>query len=324
MSGKIFCLDTLIKLGNLHRDLMSKIKTSINLFLTNKDIYDFINKFIEENNLTKAFPIGISINYVIAHDSYHESNIKKLKTGDFIKIDVGFIENGNIIDSARTFVYRTENIPKCILDCEKIANGVEDFIRKQIDQDGKIQIQKISAITNTLIGLEGYNALDYLGGHTIEKGKVHGGNYILNKPLKLLPKEASVFINAFAEIGDEEMFAIEIYIGEKKASGEMIKSSTIPPTHYQVNHEELSKIKLNNEEKDVLEQISIQTNNLVYEYTLHKNFNFKIIKKLIDLGAIIKHDALEFKCANNKEKIKYIQYEDCYLIRDGELINLSK
>lgn len=118
------------------------------------------------------------------------------------------------------------------------------------------------------------------------------------------------------------MFAIEIYIGEKKSSGNMIKSLTIPITHYQVDKLSLPNIKLNQEEKDIIDKIAIKTNYLVYDYTFHKDFNKKIIKKLIELGAIIKHDALEFK-SNCKEKIKYIQYEDCYLVRNGKLINLS-
>jgi len=207
------------------------------------------------NNLSKAFPIGISINHVIAHDSFHESNVVNLKKGDFIKIDVGLIEDGNIIDCARTFVYKSE-IPQCIIDCEEIAREVEKFIEKQIDEEGKVPIQKISAITNALICSKGYNALDYLGGHTIELGKVHGQHYILNKPLKLLPKEAIQFINPDAEIGREEMFAIEVYIGEKKDYGNMIKSKTIPITHYQLNdqQEEIAHIKFNSKEKDTIEK----------------------------------------------------------------------
>jgi len=329
MLENIFCLNTLNKLGNFHRDLMLQLQNSMDTFITDKDIYDFINKFIEENNLLKAFPIGISINWIIAHDSFHESNLKTLKEEDFIKIDVGLIESGNIIDCARTFVYKSNNpipipIPICIGDCEKICNGVEDYIRKQIETEGKVSIQKISALTNALIISKGYNALDFLGGHTIEYGKVHGKHYILNKPLKLLPKEASLFIDPNAEIGSEEMFAIEIYLGEKKTSGNMIKSTSLPITHYQVNFEDLEKIKLNQKEKETINKILFKTNNLVYEYIIHKEFCDKIIKSLIEKNAIIKHEPLEFKCFNNKEKIKYIQYEDCFLIRGRQLINLSK
>ena len=324
MKNYIFDIDILKKIAGLHRNLMTLIKESLNTFGTNKDIYMYIDNYICQNNLSKAFPIGISINHIIAHDSYHDTNIKKLIIGDFIKIDVGLIELGNIIDCARTFVYKSV-IPQCILDCEEISNKVELYIREQIKLEGKVQIQKISALTYANIVCKGYSALDYLGGHTIEFNKVHGKHYILSKPLKLLPKEAYAFIDSSAEISDEEMFAIEIYIGEQKASGEMVKSSTIPITHYQVNDtEQLSNIKLNQDETTTLNKLIEISNNLVYEYTNHKQFNPKIIKKLIESNAIIKHEALEFVCVNKKDKIKYIQYEDCFLVRNGELINLSK
>lgn len=324
MSKNIFDLEILNKLAGFHRNLMKQIGESLDTFQTNKDIYIYIDNYISENNLLKAFPIGISINQVIAHDSYHESNLKSLKQGDFIKIDVGLIESGNIIDSARTFVYKSD-IPQCILDCKEITGKVEQFIREQIELEGKIQIQKISAFAFANIVSKGYSTVDYLGGHTIEFGKVHGSHYILNKPLKLLPKEASMFIDSGAEIGDEEMFAIEIYIGEKKTSGEMIKSSTIPITHYQINdQEQLVNIKLSRDELDVIKKLNEITKGLVYEYLIHKQFNPKIIKKLIDSNAIIKHEPLEFVNSNKKEKIKYIQYEDCFIIRNGQLINLSK
>lgn len=319
-----FNLEILNKLGCYHKKIMSELGEQMDFFETNKDIYNYINNYINNNNLKKAFPIGISINHIIAHDSYHDSNVKNLKKGDFIKIDIGLIELGNIIDSARTFVYKSE-IPKCIDDCKSIAKSIEEAICKDITEGKPILIQKISALTNALVTMKGYHTLDYLGGHTIEYGKVHGKHYILNKPLKLLPKEAQMFINPNAEIGNGEMFAIEIYIGEKKSNGTMIKSSTIPVTHYQINEDLNDKeiLKLKSDEKNVLDKIKIDTLGLVYEYNLHQNYDTKIIKKLIDLNFIIKHEPLEFK-SNSKEKIKYIQYEDCFIILDNQLINLSE
>ena len=273
--------------------------------------------------MLKAFPIGISINNVIAHDSFHESLIKKLKVGDFIKIDVGMIELGNIIDSARTFVYKSD-LPQCVIDCKTIAKSVEESISKDIIEGKHVLIQKISALTNALITMKGYNALDYLGGHTIEYGKVHGSHYILNKPLKLLPKEAQMFIDPSATIKEGEMFAIEIYIGDKKSNGTMIKSTTLPVTHYQVNDEIIKDVleKLKPNEKKLFEKIKLETRGLAYEYTIHSNYNTQIVNKLIKENYIIKHEALEFK-SSSKEKIKYIQYEDCFIIKDNQLINLS-
>ena len=318
-----FSIEILNKLSNHHKKIMNLIKDQLNNFITNKDIYDFINNYYSDNNLKKAFPIGISINNIIAHDSFHVSNIIKLKKGDFIKIDLGLIESGNIIDSARTFVFKNIEYPQSILDSKVIAMEVEKFIRKELENNGKVSIQRISTLTNALIVAKGYSSLDFLGGHTIEFNKVHGSNYILNKPLKLLPIEALEYINPNAEIGTGEMFAIEIYIPEKKYAGTMIQNVSIPITHYQINQDKnILDFKLNLEEIEVYNKLRLETNNLVYEYIIHSKYPYSIIKKFIEKEIIIKHYPLEFK-TETKEKIKYIQYEDCYIILNGELINLS-
>lgn len=320
----LFDLNILTKLGTYHKKLMTELEKQFDLFISDKDIYIYIDNYIKQYDLKKAFPIGISINHIIAHDSYYENEIKILKKGDFVKIDVGLIEQGNIIDSARTFVYKTDFIHQSILDCRSIAKSVEEAINKDVIESNTILIQKISALTNALINIKGYNALDFLGGHTIEYGKVHGKHVILNKPLKLLPIEAKMFVNPDAKICEGEMFAIEIYIGEKKSNGSMFKSNTIPITHYQINEEltndEILKLKIN--ERQIFHDIKTNTNGLVYEWSEHKKYNSQIIKKLIDTNYIVKHEALEFK-SNSKEKIKYVQYEDCFIIKDNKLINLS-
>lgn len=155
---KSFDLAILNKLANSHRELMSLLARSIDSFETNKDIFEYVDNFIQQNHLTKAFVIGISINHIIAHDSYHPANLKKLFPGDFIKIDVGLIEQGNIIDCARTFVYKSSGSkPQCILDSEEICGKIEEYISKQVELTGKVSIQKISALTNALIVTRGYS-----------------------------------------------------------------------------------------------------------------------------------------------------------------------
>ncbi len=317
-----FDLEILNKLGNYHKKIMRELAIQIDLFQTNEDIYNYINNFLNINSLNKAFPIGISINHIIAHDSYHDSNLIKLKSGDFIKIDIGLIEQGNIIDSARTFTYKSYH--KSIDDCKSIAKSIEETLRNEIIEGKPILIQKISTLTNDLIMAKGYNALDYLGGHTIEYGKVHGKHIILNKPLTALPKEVEQFIDSKAQINQGEMFAIEIYIGEGNDQGYMFKSRTIPTTHFQLNENlTIDKInELNLDEYEIFNKIKIMTNGLVYEHFIHKNLNVKIIQKLIEQNYIIKHEPLVFESKTGK-KIKYVQYEDCFIILNNQLINLS-
>ncbi len=322
----IFNLEILEKLGNHHKNLMLLLEQNLDNFFSDKDIYKYISDYYNNNKLIKAFPVGISINQVIAHNSYHHNNIIYLKIGDFIKIDFGLIENGNIIDGARTFIYKSSdnNLTKPILDCKEIVFKIEDFIRKNIQENGKVLIQKISVLTNALIVSKGYNSIGLLGGHTIELNKVHGSKLILNKPLKLLPEQALKFIDPLDEIGQEEMFAIEVYIPEIKSDGDMIQSLNIPTTHYELDLTNTNIIlKLNSKLKKIIEEIKKETLGMVYEYHIHKKFSDIEINNLISLGIIKKHYPLEFKTIDNKI-IKYVQYEDCYLVRNGNLINLTR
>jgi len=295
------------------------VKSNINSWNSNKEIYENINKYMFDNNLNKAFPIGISINNIVAHNSYHESNQKKLCKGDYIKIDVGLEESGNIIDSARTFVYQEEE-SKVITDSKEIVNQIEKYIQKELDLHGSIMIQKISVLTNVLIVSRGYNSIGLLGGHTIELGKVHGKNLILSQPLHLLPESARQFIDSNASISNDEMFAIEIYIPEKKCVGELIQNIKIPITHFEINSL-VDKTDLSNDESTVREKILDETKGLVYEENINKKYPDKIIKSLIDKKGIITHYALDY---TSEPKVKFVQYEDCFIIKNNKLINLSK
>jgi len=318
-----FDKNILIKLGNEHKKLLELVKNNINNMKSNKELYRFIDNYLKENSLNKAFPIGISINEIIAHDSYHVDNKILFKEGDLIKVDVGLEENGNIIDSARTFEYKTNSCFNSINDCKEIVEKVEEFIREEYKKNKKLIIQDISSKIFDYITLKGYNALDFLGGHNIEFGKVHGKKLILNKPLTQLPSNCKNFINPKDELGEGEMFAVEVFIPEKKSDGYMIQNTKLLVTHYEVN-EKYSMENLNEKEILVLENIVKITKLLPYEYKIHDNFDKYIIKSLIDKRKIIKHLPLEW-IDNSKKKIKYIQYEDCFIIdKKDEIINLSK
>lgn len=320
-----FNLEILKKLAQHHKNLMSLIQDEFDLFnfTSDKDIYDFITQYFVENNLEKAFPVGISINQIIAHNSYHPTNLIKLKPNDFVKIDFGLIEQGNIIDSARTFVYKPVNscIPKAILDAQNITKKIENYIRQEIQTNNIVNVQKISTLTNALIVQAGYDSLGLIGGHSIEFGKVHGKKLILNKPLGLLPPQAKNFIDENWTLSNNEMFAIEIYLPEFKASGDMIQSTTIPITHYSVDTTKTDFKNLSKSEQETLNQLNIKTNGLVYEHFVHDLYNKKNISELVKKNFIIKHYPLEFKSQNNN-RVKYVQYEDCFLIQSNQLFNL--
>lgn len=313
------------KLADHHKILMNLLNNLIDTFESDMDIYNFIDNYYQINNLIKAFPIGISINQIVAHNSYHPNNLIKLKPDNIIKIDFGFVESGNIIDSARTFVYKYSNEVKAIEDSKKITKKLEEFIRKELETKGEVNIQRISTLTNALILSMGYSSLGLIGGHSIEYNKVHGKKLILNRPISGLPIEASNFIDVDWTLSNNEMFALEIFLPELKAEGELIQSVNIPITHYQINMEKyldpniLSKLSIR--EYNTIKNLYTLSKYFVYEYNLHKEIDKNLIEKLIKFELILQHYPLEFKSYNG-QIVKYIQYEDCYLILNNKLINL--
>jgi methionine aminopeptidase len=370
MNNKKFNLDILTKLGTHHKKIMEMIRSNINNMNTNKELYNFVNNYLIEHSINKAFPIGISINEIIAHDSYHKNNKIKFNNGDLIKVDIGMEEDGNIIDSARTFIYAPthpaattstlststlststnadgadkEEDLKAVGVCREIVKNVEIFIRNEYATNKKINIQKISnEIYNNIIA-NGYHALDFLGGHTIEHGKVHGKKLILNKPLTHLPEQCKSFINPNDELVEGEMFAIEVFIPNKKTNGYMMQNDKLLITHYELNDKLVaggpgsveavvggsveavvggSVEAVVGGERDVLKDIATITKGLPYEYRIHDKYDKYIIKSLITKGYIKKHLPLQW-VDRDKKKIKYIHYEDCFIIDpDKGIINLS-
>ena len=130
-----FNKDILIKLGNEHKKILELVKNNINNMKSNKELYKLIDNYLKENSINRAFPIGISINEIIAHDSYHIDNKILFKDGDLIKVDVGLEEDGNIIDSARTFEYKTNQNNKSIDDCREIVEKVEELVMAVLQRD---------------------------------------------------------------------------------------------------------------------------------------------------------------------------------------------
>ena len=319
----LFDLGKLNKLASYHKQLTQNIRTKLENreIKSNKNLYDYMTNFYAENNLSKAFPIGISVNNIIAHDSYHPEHIINFKNGDYIKVDFGIEEDGHIIDSARTIEYGTSVKSKSIVDCEEIVESIEKYIDKELELNKKILIQKISVLTNIQIVLKGYNSLDFLGGHNIEKGCVHGKKLILNKPLNQLPEECAKYIDKNAELSEGEMFAIEVYIPNIKSFGSMVQNMKFPVTHFEADRD-FKLNQLNIKERIIFQELKEKTKSLPYEYHVNDIFDKKIIKSLINKQAIIRHLPLEW--IDKFNEIKYVQHEDCYIIKNGVLINLTK
>lgn len=339
-----FDLEILQKLASAHHTLFTEIKTNLHTCKTNRDLYFFIDNYINTNNLKKAFPIGISVNNIIAHDSFHINHIVKFSVDDTIKIDVGLIELGNIIDSARTFIYsNTSNtlLNTLCTDAQTICLDTEQFIQNEFNRANTCTIQSISEFIYNNICSKNYTCPELLGGHTIEYGKVHGKHLILNAPITQLEKTIPTinnFIDSTASIEENTMFAIEIYLPSDPDSfnynkGAMVQNVNIPVTHYQIQELDSAQMKsLNKDELKYYNLLKSQSNGLAFEYKLFADVQCKnqIVKSLEKKGALELHRPLEFVYKNKKSPVsnKIVQYEDCFFVGRDErgirVINLTK
>lgn len=51
----------------------------------------------------QSFPLGVSTNEILMHDTKNYFNRRIFKNGDMVKLDFGFHYDGYTVDSAETF-----------------------------------------------------------------------------------------------------------------------------------------------------------------------------------------------------------------------------
>lgn len=186
-----------------------------------------------------AFPVGVNINNVVAHDSKTFSSNGKTDSrvffkGDMVKIDIGVHVNGRIIDSAFTHIisdkpgiHDTENIYNAVMDASR------DSVFTAIKMSGPDQrLDEMSETISDIIKSYEVNMAGELlpikpvkgiGGHNIKQYQIHGGKLILSEP-------------DYEIQGDDRMLEDEIYAIETYAStgfGVMTQNSEMNLcTHY--------------------------------------------------------------------------------------------
>ena len=183
-------INDLRKAGECHKlvrnQLQNYIKPGMKIFDICKFIENSIITNFKQNNLKSGigFPVGYSINNVIAHDTAINNDTRILNFNDVVKIDYGTHVNGRIIDSAFTLSYNPKYTP--LLEATKEATW------KAIKMAGPdAYVNDISKEINEIIEsyeIEidgkhyGIKSVGDLGGHNIKPYIIHGGTLILCKP----------------------------------------------------------------------------------------------------------------------------------------------
>jgi methionyl aminopeptidase len=159
-----------------------------------------------------AFPVGVNVNNVIAHDSkiVAMKDDRKLKEGDLVKIDIGIHINGNIIDSAFSHIVgNDDSIKKPLLDASMDSMytaikmcGVDQRLYEMsetIEEIIKSYEINITGAGDTLPIIP----IDGIGGHDIKQYRIHGNKLILSK--------ANIDVQGDMKMEENETYAIETY-----------------------------------------------------------------------------------------------------------------
>lgn len=198
-------------------DLVDNVENTIQKLCSNYD------------NAGIAFPVGVNINNIVAHDSKTVMVLddRVFCDGDVVKIDIGVHVNGNIIDSAFTHIIGGESVYGPVLEASRdsMFAAIKMCGPEQNLYEMSESIQEI--IESYEVPLSGdtlpIRPVAGIGGHNIEKYKVHGGKLVLSKP--------DHEIQGDLRMEEGETYAIETYATTGR--GVMTQNSAMERcTHY--------------------------------------------------------------------------------------------
>lgn len=210
---------TMLYSGAKLADLVDEVESLI-LQLCKQDKTTYYNKGSPASNDSGiAFPVGVNINNIVAHDSKTIStngivDNRTFYSGDVVKIDIGVHINGRIIDSAFTHivtdkpgVHDSENIYNAVLEASRdsVFNAIKmsgpdqrlDEISESIDEIIRSYEVDMAGDTLEIKPVKG------IGGHNIKRYQIHGGKLILSSP--------DYEIQGDQRMEEDEIYAIETY-----------------------------------------------------------------------------------------------------------------
>lgn len=211
---------SLLYTGGKLADLVDAVEAII-LKMLNQDPKTYYMKGSNNQNCGIAFPVGVNINNIVAHDSKNgfineNTDDRKFYEGDVVKVDIGVHINGRIIDSAFTHivtdkpgVHDKNNVYNSVLEAsresvffaikmagpdqrlyemsESIAEIIESYEVNLNDDGDGLPIKPVKGI----------------GGHNIKQYLIHGGKLILSEP--------DYEIQGDERMEEDEVYAIETY-----------------------------------------------------------------------------------------------------------------
>jgi len=165
------------KIAGSARDFGVKlVKEGVSLL----EVADKIEGKIRENGSDPAFPMNISVNEVAAHFSPHHMDTSLVfKKGDVVKVDVGAHIDGYIADTAATVEVGTKKYGDMIKASRSALDGAIGMMKPDVN------LSEVGRVIQETISSFGFNSIDNLTGHSLEKYNLHSGLSIPNVPDRL-------------------------------------------------------------------------------------------------------------------------------------------
>lgn len=185
-------LELLKEAGNIHRSIRNELtnflEENLSTTISYKEIIDFIEKNVElktksyktplfNNQINRglAFPVGLSKDYIVAHDTleYPVDNRTFNKFNSILKIDFGVQIRGNIVDSAWSFTSGNHLKP--------FRDSTREAVREVIKLcRPEVYIRDIQDLASEIISSYEYDgkplqAIRNVCGHSIDNYTIHAG-----------------------------------------------------------------------------------------------------------------------------------------------------
>jgi methionyl aminopeptidase len=262
-----------------------------------------------------AFPVGVSINNIVCHDSSLLIDDRTFEYGDVVKFDFGTHVNGNIIDSAFTQIIgekEEDSMYKPLLDASRdatysaialsgpdarlleISEVISEIISSyEIELDGDDDVVEITPVNG-------------IGGHNILPYRVHGDKFIFSVPNEELQE------GKFMEEG--EIYAIETYAST--GYGNMTQETQLDScSHFMLNHDDKNNKKFI--KKNVVSKAIKNRNGLPFSLPWINRTDPKFnrdFKKAINSFSVIAYPPL-LDVANSKVS----QFEHTIMVKEGSV-----
>jgi methionyl aminopeptidase len=167
MNETIF--DSYMKAGEIAATARDEGVAHIKPGVSFREIVDQIESVILENGAEIAFPTNISVNHLAAHFTPNIDDVHLFRKGDVVKVDVGAHVDGYIADTAVTIEVETEKFTS-------LKQASKDALDQAIElMKPGVRLSLIGSTVEKTIKKFGFNPIDNLTGHSLNRYNLHSG-----------------------------------------------------------------------------------------------------------------------------------------------------